>query len=481
MVSDPAEKQSLQPPSISPNRPWRIVLGLQCKATVLIVGVAMGTSLAASLFLFGATTNLFEAQHAEETLSLAETSGLAVAPYLAPPDMARLKSLTQELVQRDPILAMRVYDRNGQPLIAATRDNRWLPDVTIPWQLGASNTPIGVSQFYPAKAEHPAFAGVVLPVRRVNGSFSGAGDASGGADQLVGYLHVATSIERWHLWSRQTLNLLTGVGLVVLLTAIPISYLLVRRMVRPIRDLCEAMVAFASGYMSVRSRVRCRDEVGQLAATFNMMADQHQRAHDSLLKLNNELEKRVARRTRLLRHMATRDSLTGLYNRRYFDEMLQRRFAEARRYGHQLACLMIDMDDFKAVNDALGHTEGDQRLIMLAGVIRRQMRVSDVAARYGGDEFVILLPHTDRHQGRTLAGRILQEFGLCQERDRLERPVSLSIGIADLTDLQPCQPIRLVQAADQALYEAKRSGKNGLCTPAPTTPSSADSMPCPTS
>lgn len=440
------------------SRSRQVILGLQCRATVFVVAVALTVSLGASLFLFSASTSLFESQHAEETLRLAETAALAAAPLMLKDDRANLKELARELTTRDPVLCVRFFGRDGEALVNHNRAGQWLPDVSTAWQLGAGDLPMGVSQYYPAQRDHPAFTGVVYPVRDLAGVVGGAGAAD--RPGVLGYLHLSTSVESWHLWSAQTLNFLVGVGIIVLLLGIPLSFLVVRRMVRPINELCEAMAAFSSGYLDVRSRVERRDEIGKLAGTFNLMADQHQRAHESLVKLNNELEKRVARRTRLLRHLATRDSLTGLYNRRYFDEMLKRRFAEAERYGHMLACMMIDVDDFKTVNDRFGHAEGDRRLTMLAGVLRRQMRVSDVGARFGGDEFVILLPHTDREQARTLARRVLEEFAELQAKADVVEPTTLSLGLTDTVGLEPREAPRLLHAADQALYAAKRGGKN---------------------
>ncbi|GMU36600.1 MAG: hypothetical protein AMXMBFR22_07910 [Phycisphaerae bacterium] len=434
-------------------RAKEVLLGLQCRATVLVVGVTLAVSLAACLFLFKATTNFFEEQHTEETLRLADTVALAAAPYFESEDPAHLKELAREVSERDPILSVRFFSRDGRPIAWHRRAQCQIPDVTVAWQLGATDIPIGVSQFYPAQAESPAFAGIVYPVRRLE-------SIVGGGDGVLGYVHIATSLEAFGLWTRQTVNFLTGVGLIVVLISMPLSYLAVRRLVRPINALCEAMAAFSSGYLDVRSRVDRRDEIGKLSATFNLMADQHQRAHESLIQLNNELERRVARRTKLLRHLATRDSLTGLHNRRYFDEMLRRRFAEAERYGHVISCMMIDVDDFKTVNDRLGHAEGDRRLVLAASVIRRQMRVSDVGARFGGDEFVILLPHTDREQAKTLARRISAELIAAQHENNVECPTTLSIGVADTIALEPRDAERLLQAADQALYDAKNTGKN---------------------
>jgi len=279
------------------------------------------------------------------------------------------------------------------------------------------------------------------------------------------------SAESWQVWSRATVNLLTGVGLTVIFLGIPLSYLIVKRIVRPLNELGEAMAAFASGYLDVRSPVDRRDEIGRLARAFNGMASQHQLVHDNLIKLNGELEVRVARRTKQLRHLASRDPLTGLYNRRYFDEMLRRRFMEAKRYGSTLACVMIDVDNFKQINDQRGHQAGDRMLNLVASIIERQLRGADVGARYGGDKFVLLLPHTNVQQAETLAQRLRSEFCAAQMKDPSHPPATLSIGIADSSDPDLTDSEGLLRAADRGMYRAKTAGKDrvtaGSTDPAP--------------
>jgi len=199
------------------------------------------------------------------------------------------------------------------------------------------------------------------------------------------------------------------------------------------------------------------------------MADQHQQTHERIVRLNAELEERVAYRTHQLRELASREPLTGLYNRRHFNEMLERRFSEAVRYSTDLSCLMIDLDEFKAANDAFGHQLGDELLVLTAGTIMGQLRTADLAARYGGDEFIILLPQTDAERAHVLAERMVERFS----RDVAERfpnvRVSMSIGIASLQSLEPKDAESLIRYADRALYDAKKAGKNGIVTAMPAT------------
>ena len=171
-------------------------------------------------------------------------------------------------------------------------------------------------------------------------------------------------------------------------------------------------------------------------------------------------------RARLLRSGFT-DVLTGWHNRRYLQVRLAEELARARRDGQALACLMLDLDHFKSINDTWGHAAGDDVLRELAQRIEAQVRASDVAARYGGEEFVILLPRTDTTAAARLAERVRQAvrgapvpFG-----DDGEVEVTASIGIASVapqasdTDLKTLGE-SLLARADVALYRAKSSGRD---------------------
>lgn len=154
--------------------------------------------------------------------------------------------------------------------------------------------------------------------------------------------------------------------------------------------------------------------------------------------------------------LAIHDSLTGLYNRRYFFEAAQKEFAQARRYGYKLTAMMLDLDKFKTINDFLGHAIGDELLIAIADVLNKHVRVADLVARYGGDEFVALLTGCDVNAAVNLSNRLLNRFNL-QATEIIQSgiEVTASFGIAGLTD--DCLDVEnLVDWADQALLAAKR-------------------------
>jgi diguanylate cyclase (GGDEF)-like protein/PAS domain S-box-containing protein len=158
--------------------------------------------------------------------------------------------------------------------------------------------------------------------------------------------------------------------------------------------------------------------------------------------------------------LANHDHLTDLYNRRRLEEQLDLHLAESRRYGIHGALLLVDLDQFKNVNDSLGHLVGDQLLVRIAGVLRERLRETDIIARMGGDEFAVLLPHTDADQAQALAGQIIDALQITTISAE-ERPIgaTASIGVA----LFPEHGVTvgdLLAHADLAMYQAKENGRN---------------------
>lgn len=167
-----------------------------------------------------------------------------------------------------------------------------------------------------------------------------------------------------------------------------------------------------------------------------------------------------------LKTAAGTDPLTRLANRRSFGQAFERSFAECSRQNRDMACMMIDLDGFKALNDSLGHQCGDELLQRMARVLEANCRRSDVAGRFGGDEFILILPETDLAFACKVADRIRQEFQLAVDtiRNRVNMPVavSLSQGLTTLQTAKPGSPDQMIAYADHALYLAKQAGKNQL-------------------
>jgi diguanylate cyclase (GGDEF)-like protein len=162
--------------------------------------------------------------------------------------------------------------------------------------------------------------------------------------------------------------------------------------------------------------------------------------------------------------LAIRDGLTGLYNSRHFQEMLAHQVEVSRRYGWPLSLLFLDIDNFKKINDTWGHPEGDLVLKALADFLHTHVRQADVLCRYGGEEFVVLLPQTSWNQAHRLAERLREAIAATPiSLSHGEICITLSIGVSCLTPHLSGED--LVKAADKALYQAKQAGKNRVCGP----------------
>jgi diguanylate cyclase (GGDEF)-like protein len=190
----------------------------------------------------------------------------------------------------------------------------------------------------------------------------------------------------------------------------------------------------------------------------------------SLPLRNDELKARIQCKMRLhakqseIQQLAYHDELTGIMNRRGYNQALSAEWGRCRRAKTELSMLLIDIDDFKYFNDTYGHKKGDELIQYTANTLKKICtRSSDLSARFGGDEFVVLLSDTNQKSSAQLAELIINEFSksLSKNMEVVPAPeVSISIGIACLTPSNKNTPIDLFNNADQALYQAKSLGKN---------------------
>lgn len=175
------------------------------------------------------------------------------------------------------------------------------------------------------------------------------------------------------------------------------------------------------------------------------------RKHSLQHKMQHDLQRAFQR--------ATTDSLTQLYNRQYFDDAMRKVMAEARRYECKFSLLLLDIDDFKTVNDTFGHVVGDHVLQELARVMKNQSRESDIVCRYGGEEFTVLLPFTAITGAAVLAERVRAAIAEHVFPEVDGRQVTVSIGVTEGRRAESDISM-IVARADEALYQAKKQGKN---------------------
>jgi len=198
--------------------------------------------------------------------------------------------------------------------------------------------------------------------------------------------------------------------------------------------------------------------------------DQHNRTLLSKLKTERrDLAVQVEEQTRALREanerlrtLAISDGLTGIFNHRYFQERLKHEVSVARRYGHTMSLMLLDLDHFKTYNDTLGHPQGDLLIREVASLLASTVRQVDLVARYGGDEFAIAMPRADKGSALILAERIRKVIagGAFEHQSALPKGhVTVSIGVASFPD-DGSNATEVLSSADRALYRAKRAGRD---------------------
>ncbi len=196
---------------------------------------------------------------------------------------------------------------------------------------------------------------------------------------------------------------------------------------------------------------------------------ERRRFQDLLEKYQRRLEATNAH----LEAQSGTDALTGLSNRRICEERLEEEIERARRGGHSLSLLMLDVDNFKIYNDACGHSAGDEALRQIARVLQEGRRRNDIVARYGGEEFIVILPNSDAESALIIAERFRR---LVEAAPWEHSPITVSIGFAILSPAW--HTVRdLIGAADQALYSAKRSGRNRVVAAGLVPPVGRPSLP----
>jgi diguanylate cyclase (GGDEF)-like protein/PAS domain S-box-containing protein len=205
---------------------------------------------------------------------------------------------------------------------------------------------------------------------------------------------------------------------------------------------------------SLRSfKFPCHDSAGNMLLAGVAVDVSAEVAHKAELeRYHRELEEANDQ----LRKLAVTDELTGLRNRRSFEERLVMEFSMARRRKRELSVLLIDVDNFKMTNDRWGHAAGDEVLRRLGMILRTTVRLPDLPARYGGEEFVVLLPESGEESAMGLAKRVMQRVAAEEWENE---PLTISVGMAAMNESLE-SGFQLVELADEALYAAKRAGKN---------------------
>ncbi|MCW8890862.1 MAG: GGDEF domain-containing protein [Sedimenticola sp.] len=218
----------------------------------------------------------------------------------------------------------------------------------------------------------------------------------------------------------------------------------------------EAMVFLQDGLFFLVAEYNV-EELGQLNTQVTALNDELTRMQRELVRSNHKLEEQ----RELYRMASITDVLTGLYNRRHFIESLTEEMERCDRFNKALSLILCDIDHFKRVNDTYGHDQGDAVLCAFSALIKKELRSYDVAARFGGEEFVILLPESDLDQAAVIAER-LRDIVATHKDDALATSVTASFGVAQY--IKDETEDELIKRADLALYQAKTNGRNRIST-----------------
>jgi len=447
--------------TVSPLNAPPVRMGLLAKHNLLAIGLIIAAALVvAAVVLY---------QQLRDERTRLHTQGLAVATMLAEVadeaiasrDMSAVAPVLDGLASDSDIVYAAIFDPGQRPLISRSYAGVTLPStpMTLPsaGSVTATRNDTAVGRFLD-------FVVPVYAPPRI-----GAGQKAANR-QVIGYVRLGMSFDRAsaRLWQ----NLIGAFGAVALflIIAIGTTLFLTRRLVAPIRQLMRAARAVGAGKLDVYIPAKSSDELGLLTHTFNHMTQRLAESQAEVATYQRTLEDKVAQRTKELEvataqayKLAQHDILTGLPNRSLLNQRLKQIVAQASRDGNQIACLFLDFDHFKRINDTLGHDAGDQLLQAVAQRLTSAVRETDTVARLGGDEFVLVLPGLDpansAFETMSVLTRVresfLAPFRLADQTPTLTCSIGVSVYPLDATD-----PNGLIKQADTAMYAAKEAGRN---------------------
>jgi len=431
-------------------------MGLLTKLNLLTVGLIALTALTiTSFYVWQQWRDDQQQLRSQGRTVLAMLADLS-APALAMPNRTSVEQILAGIAGDSDIAYVAVHDQKGAPVaerrIATALASEPLPALEVAASSSNAETSIertiGGLRF--VELEKPVVA------------------TAGGLP--IGYIRLGMSSDRQRQSLRNhLLGALTVVGLLVIVAVIT-TLLLTRRLVAPMRRLMRAARAVGSGRLDVYVPAKSADELGLLTHTFNHMTQRLAESQGEVAHYQHTLEEKVAQRTKELEvatahayKLAQHDILTGLPNRSLLNQRLRQILAQALRDGTQVACLFLDFDNFKRINDTLGHDAGDQLLQAIGQRLTKAVRESDTVARLGGDEFVLVLPSLSAADATfevmAVISRVRESF---VEPFRLSDQIptlTCSIGVA-IYPVDAPDAITLIKQADTAMYSAKESGRN---------------------
>jgi len=449
-------------------------LGIRARLAMLIVGAISLVTLIGGSYLFTEQRRWLYEDVQRSASALLESLAVPCAISLATNDTESLDGFLTEFVRSSAgpfgVVTLKMLDHRGR-LVAHAWPGReeqpgtqqFLARVHIPPEFVTSASQSQKPLWKKSKNKHNAPV-MYVSMPAVSGLRWGT---------IVAKLDLR-SVER-RIALSQTALIGAGFGL-TLTIAVALFLSLSFMVIGPVRVLARTASDLQTGDLSSRAKIESSDEFGQLASIFNNMASDLQSYTTSLEEKVRErsaeieeknhvledLNRRLQEAVKELERQALSDALTGIYNRRYFNEIITAETQRSERSEHPLTLLMIDVDHFKQFNDTHGHPAGDTVLIEVANLLNDNLRSTDVVARYGGEEFVALLLDTDREAGVAAAEKLRASIADHRFEGEETQPLgtlSISVGVASLP-FDTDHAAALIRYADEALYQAKAEGRN---------------------
>jgi len=400
---------------------------------------------------------LFVQRHGHELLQAKQHQALALAKQLASQaefalfaaDVQTLQRLAEATKASDQdIVAVALRAANGQFQAGAGRFGAELPDFTgnRVHLNGERLWVVYEVQSNLLQGDDPLAAGLL------------ESEVSGPV--VLGFVALEYDLGPLNRSSQQLLLwALAATGLALILAAL-LSALIASSVTRPVAHISDVVRRIGSGQLQARAELHRAGLMADLAQGINRMAEQVALTQDDLKLQVQQVTEELREQKRAAERTARTDGLTGLLVRRALIELAESEIQRSLRYQDPLAFIMFDVDRFKALNDTHGHVCGDAALVHLAELLREQMRDSDQPCRWGGEEFVVLLPRTSADVACHAAERIRCHFEANPVRwKEQELKVTASFGVAAFDSSDPSLS-NMVARADAALYRAKRNGRN---------------------
>ncbi|SEF71304.1 GGDEF domain-containing protein [Thauera chlorobenzoica] len=377
--------------------------------------------------------------------------GQAIVSFLGPAaeyvlvsgNPVALEGLMARALEQADVAAVAFYDAGGALLGRAGRGAADLPATA--WKAEGDGIVVV------AHEGRLQFVSAVLGLAPEVEDYPSAVD--GGRAERLGWVQIDLDTTARDAEKNRVLLSVSALVLLVLSAAVGMALRLARAVGGPVAALAQAVDRMAGGDLEVRVRVQSSsEELRALESGFNVMAG-------SIAEHQRTLQARIDEATAQLAHQARHDPLTGLPNRRAFEESIEHAASTYRRAGDVATLLYLDLDRFKPINDTCGHAAGDRLLCELAGVLRGRLRAGDQVFRIGGDEFAVILYGCDRESAHRIASALCEavsSFGFVHSGRTFT--VGASIGMARMEG-ENHDVSAVMQAADQACYEAKREGR----------------------